>query len=84
MDSIVHGLAKSGTRLSGFHFHGLNSSRAEVNGMYMLCYAKLLQSCPSLCNPIDGNPPGSPVPGFSRQEHWRGLPFPSPIHESEK
>ena len=22
--------------------------------------------------------------GFSRQEHWRGLPFPSPIHESEK
>ena len=22
--------------------------------------------------------------GFSRQEHWRGLPFPSPMHESEK
>ena len=22
--------------------------------------------------------------GFSRQEHWSGLPFPSPIHESEK
>ena len=28
-----------------------------------------------------------PVPpslGFSRQEHWSGLPFPSPMHESEK
>ena len=25
--------------------------------------AKLLQSCPSLCNPIDGSPPGSPIPG---------------------
>ena len=25
-----------------------------------------------------------PSPGFSRQEHWRGLPFPSPMHESEK
>ena len=46
--------------------------------------AKSLQSCPTLCDPIDGGPPGSPVPGFSRQEHWSGLPFPSPMHESEK
>ena len=45
--------------------------------------AKSLQSCPTLCDPIDGSPPGSPVPGFSRQEHWSGLPFPSPMHESE-
>jgi len=46
--------------------------------------AKSLQSCPTLCDPIDGSPPGSPVLGFSRQEHWTGLPFPSPMHESEK
>ena len=46
--------------------------------------AKSLQSCPTLCNPIDGSPPGSPSLGFSRQEHWSGLPFPSPMHESEK
>ena len=46
--------------------------------------AKLLQSCPTLCNPIDGSPPGSPSLGFSRQEHWSGLPFPPPMHESEK
>ena len=26
--------------------------------------AKLLQSCPILCDPIDGSPPGSPVPGI--------------------
>ena len=25
-----------------------------------------------------------PSLGFSRQEHWSGLPFPSPIHENEK
>ena len=37
-----------------------------------------------LCNPIDGSPPGSPVPGILQQEHWSGLPFPSPMHESEK
>ena len=46
--------------------------------------AASLQSCPTLCDPIDGSPPGSPSLGFSRQEHWRGLPFPSPKHESEK
>ena len=34
--------------------------------------ARLLQSC---------RPPSL---GFSRQEHWSGLPFPSPMHESEK
>ena len=45
--------------------------------------AKSLQSCPTLCNPIDGIPPGSPVPGILQQEHWSGLPFPSPMHESE-
>ena len=44
---------------------------------------KSLQSCPTLCDPIDSNLPGSPSLGFSRQEHWSGLPFPSPMHESE-
>ena len=46
--------------------------------------AKSLQSCPTQCDPIDDSPPGSPSLGFSRQEHWSGLPFPSPMHESEK
>ena len=34
--------------------------------------AKLLQSCPTLCNPIDGSPPGSPVPGIlqARTLEW--------------
>ena len=43
-----------------------------------------LQSCPTLCDPIDGSPPGPPSLGFSRQEHWSGLPFAPPMHESEK
>ena len=29
-----------------------------------LPYAKSLQSCPTMCNPVDGSPPGSPVPGI--------------------
>ena len=41
---------------------------------------KSLQSCPTLCDPMDGSTPGSPIPGFSRQELWSGLPFPSPCH----
>ena len=46
------------------------------------CYAtKSLQSCLTLCVPIDGLLPDSSVPGFSRQEHWSGLPFPSPKRE---
>ena len=46
--------------------------------------AKSLQSCPTLCNPIDSSPPGSPSLGFSKQEYWSGLPFPFPMYESEK
>ena len=30
-------------------------------------YAKSLQSCPTLCDPIDGSPPGSPVPGILQE-----------------
>ena len=45
----------------------------------MYAATKLLQSCPTLCDSIDGSPRGSRVLGFSRQEHWRGLSFPSPI-----
>ena len=47
--------------------------------------AKSLQSCPTLCNPIDGSPPGSPVPGILQARTLEcELPFPSPMHESEK
>ena len=43
--------------------------------------AKSLQSCPTLCNPMDGSPQAPPSLGFSRQERWSGLPFPSPIEK---
>ena len=37
------------------------------------------QSCPSLCNPMDSSlHQDPPSMGFSRQEYWSGLPFPSP------
>ena len=47
--------------------------------------AKSLQSCPTLCNPIDGSPPGSPVPGIlqARTLEWVAISF-SKMHETEK
>ena len=39
--------------------------------------AKLLQSCPTLCDPKDGSPPGSPVPGIlkARTLEWVAISF---------
>ena len=56
------------------------SSKNAIRGK--AAAAKSLQSCPTLCDPIDHQAPLSL--GFSRQEYWSGLPFPSPVHESEK
>ena len=41
--------------------------------------AKSLQSCPTLCDPIDGSPPGSPVPGIlqARTLEWLAISFSS-------
>jgi len=41
--------------------------------------AKSLQSCPTLCNPIDGSPPGSPIPGIlqARTLEWVAISFSS-------
>jgi len=41
--------------------------------------AKLLQSCPTLCDPIDGSPLGSPVPGIlqARILEWVAISFPN-------
>ena len=39
--------------------------------------AKSLQSCPTLCDPIDSSPPGSPVPGIlqARILEWVAISF---------
>jgi len=40
--------------------------------LFKFAAAKSLQSCPTLCDPIDGSPPGSPVPGIlqARTLEW--------------
>ena len=42
-------------------------------------WSEVAQSCPTLCDPMDsGLHQAPPSMGFSRQEYWSGLPFPSP------
>ena len=45
--------------------------------IYLYAAAKSVQSCPTLCNPIDGSPPGSPVPGIlqARTLEWVPISF---------
>ena len=81
------------------HFPSIDNSITWIILLFCLAAAsaKSLQSCPTLCDPRDGSPRGTTTPhhphppnpptpslGFSRQEHWSGLPFLSPMHESEK
>ena len=52
------------------------TSLVRWSGVCML--AKSLQSCPTLWTPETAAQQAPPSLGFSRQEHWSGLPFPSP------
>ena len=61
MQATVHGVAQSRTRLSDF----TSLKRVEkVRGKAAAAAAKSLQSCLTLCDPIDGSPLGSSVPGI--------------------
>ena len=45
---------------------------SSMQDIYAAATAKSLQSCPTLCDPIDGSPPGSPIPGIlqARTLEW--------------
>ena len=56
-------------RVHGFNVTSQSTAAAAA--------AKLLQSCPTLCSPIDGSPPGSSVPGIlqARTLEWVAISF---------
>ena len=67
-----------------FPTQGLNRGLLHCRRiLYQLSYwgspaaAKSLQSCPTLCDPIDGSPPGSPIPGIlqARTLEWVAISF---------
>ena len=55
----------------------VSSSQCDCETKTAAAAAKLLQSCPTLCDPIDGSPPGSPVPGIlkARTLEWVAISF---------
>ena len=125
---FVKGSTEEPLLLSERHWLWVQSPGLPFISWAAAAAAKLLQSCPPLCDPTDGSPPGSPVPGilqartlewvaisfpyawkwkvkvkslshvwlfvtpwtvayqappsmgFSRQEYWSGVPFPSPTN----
>ena len=67
--------------LPGSSVHGVYQARVLEWGAIAFSIAaaaaKLLQSCPTLCDPRDGSPPGSPVPGIlqARTPEWVAISF---------
>ena len=67
MDEETGGLQSTGSQRVG-HDLAINNTAAA---------AKSLQSCPTLCDPRDGSPPGFPVPGIlqARTLEWVAISF---------
>jgi len=61
----------------GEYYAYWSKSNRERQILYVIAAAKSLQSCPTLCDPIDGSPPGSPVPGIlqARTLEWVAISF---------
>ena len=81
--ATVNGVTKSCTRLSNWAY----IPRSNGSSLLLLLLLLLLShfSRVRLCaTPETAAHQAPPSLGFSRQEHWSGLPFPSPMHESEK
>ena len=59
------------SNLTDFYFHASAAAAAAAAA------AKSLQSCPTLCDPVDGSPPGSAVPGIlqARTLEWVAIAF---------
>ena len=55
----------------------IQKTKIMASGPIAAAAAKSLQSCPTLCDPIDGSPSGSPVPGIlqARTLEWAAIAF---------
>ena len=70
--------AQAGIKTAGRNINNLRYTDAAAAA------AKSLQSCPTLCDPTEGSPPGSPVPEILQARTLDWLLFLSPVHEREK
>ena len=56
--------------------HSLYNLKKQHQNLWLLF--RPLQTCPTLCDPVDHSPPAPLFMGLSRQEYWSGLPCPPP------
>ena len=65
------------------HFHNCKAKQGNKNKFHTATAAKSLQSCPTPCNPIEGSPPGSPIPGIlqARILEWVAIPLSRDLSE---
>ena len=79
VDSLGYGILISNTK--SVSRHTFTSSfpifMSSIFFVLIVLAAKSLQSCPTLCHPIDGSPPGSPIPGIlqTRTLEWVAISF---------
>ena len=66
------------TELSWYQPRSHHPCHNVITWVCVYVYAKLLQSCPTLCNPWTVSCQTPQAMGFSRQGYWSGLPFPPP------
>ena len=74
------GAARAETAQSALTVLFIQIGRWWSDQRHLGCFAaaaKSLQSCPTLCDPIDGSPPGSPVPGIlqAKTREWVAISF---------
>ena len=69
--------SKSSLYIWKFSIHILLKTSLKDFEHYFAAAAKSLQSCPTLCDPIEGSPPGSPIPGIlqARTLEWVAISF---------
>ena len=75
-----HGLAHQAPLSVAFsRQESWSGCRALLHALAAAAAAKSCQSCPTLCDPIDSSPPGSPVPGIlqARTLEWVAISFSS-------
>ena len=73
LDELQAGIKMGGRNINNHRYADDTTLMAESEA----AAAKSLQSCLTLCNPIDGSPPGSPIPGIlqARILEWVAISF---------
>ena len=74
--ATVHGVARESDTTSQLNTT-ISTSILHIFLLTAAAAAKSLQSCPTLCDPRDSSPPGSPVPGIlqARTLEWVAISF---------